>query len=203
MPSSWQLRADRAPEGLVVPAQVNYVGKAADLTASGYRFHGSALVITRFLRTAWLWERIRVQGGAYGGFSAFDSISGVFSFLSYRDPNLAATLATYDTTGQFLREVALDATALERAIIATIGDLDSYQLPDARGFSALVRQLIGTSDAERQRIRDEVLGTTVADFRAFADQMDVVRDTGQVVILGSESALVAAALPGMQLRRLL
>lgn len=201
--AAWQVLAERAPEGLAIPAQVNYVGKAADLAAAGYRFHGSALVVTRFLRTAWLWERIRVQGGAYGAFSSFDSISGVFSFLSYRDPNLAATLATYDATGQFLRGLAIDDTTLERAIIATIGDLDAYQLPDARGFSALVRHLNGTSDAARQHIRDEVLGTTAADVRAFADQMDVVRDVGQIVVLGSEATLTAAALPGMQVRRLI
>jgi Zn-dependent M16 (insulinase) family peptidase len=40
---------------------------------------------------AFLWEKIRVQGGAYGGSCQFDRRSGGFTFISYRDPNLLAT----------------------------------------------------------------------------------------------------------------
>ncbi|MBW2599758.1 MAG: peptidase M16, partial [Deltaproteobacteria bacterium] len=75
-------------EGLIVPSQINYVGKGTDIYRSGYKYHGSIGVITRYLRTSWLWDRIRVRGGAYGAFCNFDKFSGVLTFLSYRDPNL-------------------------------------------------------------------------------------------------------------------
>ncbi|MDZ7344264.1 MAG: insulinase family protein, partial [candidate division KSB1 bacterium] len=58
-------------EALTIPAQVNFVGKGANLYRLGYQFHGSALVISNFLRTTWLWERVRMQGGAYGGLASF------------------------------------------------------------------------------------------------------------------------------------
>ena len=61
--------------------------------------------------------------------------SGVFSFLSYRDPNLLKTLDIYDGTGDFLRGLDVDQETLTKAIIGTIGDVDSYQLPDAKGYS--------------------------------------------------------------------
>lgn len=61
--------------------------------------------------------------------------SGVFSFLSYRDPNLLKTLDVYDGTSSFLKELEMDNDALTKAIIGTIGDVDSYQLPDAKGYS--------------------------------------------------------------------
>ena len=89
-------------EALTIPAQVNYVGKGANLYKLGYEPHGSVSVINNYLGTTWLWEKVRVQGGAYGGFSAFDTHSGTFTFLSYRDPNLLATLDTYDKTVDFL-----------------------------------------------------------------------------------------------------
>lgn len=60
---------------------------------------------------------------------------GVFSYLSYRDPNLLKTLDVYDETSNFLRELEMDNDALTKAIIGTIGDVDSYQLPDAKGYS--------------------------------------------------------------------
>ena len=63
------------------------------------------------------------------------SFSGVFSYLSYRDPNLLKTLDVYDATANFLRELELDDDTLTKAIIGTIGDVDSYQLPDAKGYS--------------------------------------------------------------------
>ena len=90
-------------EGLAIPAQVNYVAKGANLYDLGYQYDGSAEVITGYLRMAYLWEKIRVQGGAYGAFVSFDDRSGVLSFLSYRDPNIAPTLASFDRAADFLK----------------------------------------------------------------------------------------------------
>ena len=57
--------------------QVNYVGKAANLYEdAGYKLSGASYVVNKFLGTTWLWDRVRVVGGAYGGFSDFDSHSG-------------------------------------------------------------------------------------------------------------------------------
>ena len=54
--------------------QVNYVGKSVDLYKdAGYQLSGSSFVINKMLGTTWLWDRVRVSGGAYGGFSSFDS----------------------------------------------------------------------------------------------------------------------------------
>lgn len=64
--------------------------------------------------------------------------TGVLSFLSYRDPNLLKTLDVYDGTSDFLRGLEIDDNTLEKAVIGTIQDLDSFQLPDAKGFSRYV-----------------------------------------------------------------
>ena len=52
-----------------------------------------------------------------------------------------------------------------QAIIGTIGDIDSYQLPDSKGYTAFMRHVLGVTDEERQQRRDEILGTTIKDFR--------------------------------------
>lgn len=57
-------------------AQVNYVGKAANLFETGYQLKGSAYVISKYISNTWLWDRVRVSGGAYGGFCDFDTNSG-------------------------------------------------------------------------------------------------------------------------------
>jgi presequence protease len=190
----WQPALAGTPEGLTLPAQVNYVGKGADLYRLGYQLHGSTLVAVKFLDNTWLWDRVRVQGGAYGGFCAFDSLSGVLAYLSYRDPNLLGTLQTYDAAAHYLRTVELSQGDVEKIIIGVIGQMDSYQLPDAKGFTSLVRTLNGDTDAIRQRLRDQVLAATVADVRALADLLELVAQQGAVVVLGSERAIVAANL---------
>ena len=189
---TWPSESLPAPEGLAIPAQVNYVGKGTNLYELGYELDGSISVITNFLRTSWLWEKVRAQGGAYGAFSGFDRQSGVFSFLSYRDPNLLATLETYDRTVQFLRQLDLSQDELEKSIIGAISSMDAYQLPDAKGYTSMIRYLLGITDAERQQYRDEVLATTAADFKAFADVLARLNEKGLVVVMGSPEALAAA-----------
>ncbi len=189
--SPWTPQFDRAFEGLTIPANVNYVGKGADLYQLGYRYHGSTSVITKYLRTTWLWEKVRMQGGAYGSFCSFDRQSGVLSFLSYRDPNLRGTLDVYDQAGRFLRAADLNETEVTRAIIGAIGDLDAYRLPDAKGYSSMVRYLVGDTDEARQQMRDEILATQAGDFHAFADWLEQVREQGQVVVLGGQNAIEA------------
>jgi Zn-dependent M16 (insulinase) family peptidase len=190
--ADWPEGGDNANEGLTIPAQVNYVSKGADLFALGHKMHGSWLVVQNWLRTTYLWERVRVQGGAYGGFCTFDALSGAFTYLSYRDPNLLGTVNNYDGTAQFMREHGPDAAEVERSIIGVIGNLDTYMLPDAKGWTSLNRYLTHTTDAQRQQIRDEVLGTTIADFKAFADIVDDVAAHGRVVVVGSPQAIEKA-----------
>lgn len=188
----WTPEYPSGNEGLTIPAKVNYVSKGACLYDLGYDLHGSVEVIGKFLRTTWLWEKVRVQGGAYGGFSSFDRRSGVFSYLSYRDPNLLSTLENYDATVAYLRRLDLSEGELVKSIIGAIGALDAYQLPDAKGYASMIRHLLGETDADRQRFRDQVLSTTAADFRAFADVLDEARKQGLVVVLGSQEAIEAA-----------
>jgi hypothetical protein len=187
--AQWSPAYGEGFEGLTIPAQVNYVGKGANLHQLGYSPNGSAGVVTKFLGTTWIWEQVRMMGGAYGGFCTFDRLSGILTFLSYRDPNLRRTLDVYDGTAQFLREASLDETAVTRSIIGTIGDIDTYLLPDAKGYTSMVQYLVNDTDEVRQQRRDEVLATTAADFRAFADALDAVREQGKVIVIGSGDAI--------------
>ncbi|KAH9695593.1 presequence protease 2 [Citrus sinensis] len=164
----WKAHLPSANEAIVIPTQVNYVGKAANIFETGYKLNGSAYVISKHISNVWLWDRVRVSGGAYGGFCDFDSHSGVFSFLSYRDPNLLKTLDIYDGTVDFLRELEMDDDTLTKAIIGTIGDVDAYQLPDAKGYSSL------------------------KDFKEFADVLEAIKDRGVAVAVASPDDVDAA-----------
>lgn len=187
--ANWQPAALPVEEGLTLPSQVNFVGKGTNLYTSGYKLHGSAFVIAPYLRGTYLWDKIRVQGGAYGGFCLFDQHSGAFNYISYRDPNLDQSLAVYDQAAEYLHSLEISDSELTKAIIGAIGEVDAYQLPDAKGYTSMVRYLLGVTDEERQRLRDEMLGTSPADFHAFAETLAAARPQSSVVVLGSAEAV--------------
>jgi Zn-dependent M16 (insulinase) family peptidase len=186
---SWTKETPPPYEGLTIPAQVNYVGMGADLYAGGYRFHGSALVISRYLRNTFLWDQVRVRGGAYGAFCLFDRLSGTLCLISYRDPNLLPTLQVFHKTPHFLRDLDLTDKELTKAIIGTIGDIDQYRLPDAKGYISMARSLSGDREEGRQQMREEVLSTSRNDFLVFAEALEGLKQHGLVTILGPQNAI--------------
>ena len=198
--SWWPPARPHAAEALSAPSQVQFVGKAVNLYESGYAFHASSLVATRFLRTTWLWERVRVQGGAYGAFAHFDRATGVFGCTSYRDPNVESTFDAFDGAGRFLREAELPVDEIRKAVIGAIGEIDHPLLPDAKGHVSLVRRLIGLTEEERQRTRDQVLGTTREDLRAFGEAIEALRERGIPAVLGSAEALAKSCAEWSQVR---
>jgi len=188
-------------EGFVVPTQVSYVGKGGVLFEDGEKVSGSTAVVSRYLRTGYLWDHVRVIGGAYGGFCTFNPMGGdgVFTFLSYRDPNLAKTIDVYDATADALLEAAEELEknpdALATAIIGTFGDLDGALSPDQKGTKAFNRWLIRQTAEERQAFRDEILNTKASDFKDFAMRLKNMKKPS-VAVVSSKAGFEAAAKDG-------
>jgi presequence protease len=199
----WQPEFVTTNEAFLIPAQVNYVGKGADLYALGYKYHGSANVIFKHLRMGWLWDQVRVQGGAYGAFAAFDRSTGVLAQVSYRDPNLENTLKAFDGSAAYLKDLKLGKAELEKAIIGAIGDLDTHMLPDAKGSAAATRKMLGDTDALRQQMRDEILSTTLDHFHSFAEVLQAAAETGHICVLGGNGVREAAEANGWNISEIL
>jgi len=181
-------------EGLCLPAQVNYVAAGGNVRAFGLEPGAAAAVASKFLRAGYLWERVRVQGGAYGASCAYSRLSGNLVFASYRDPNVSRTLNAYAGVGPYLTALNLDPAELEKSIIGSIGDIDHYMLPDAKGFTALARELTGEDEEYRQASREAVLGASQKDFAAFGEAVNAVMQDGPVVIAGGREGLEKSGL---------
>ena len=198
---AWVLPPDEGDEGLSIPAQVNYVGKCLDLQETGYAFQGADLAVARYLRSTWLWDQVRVLGGAYGGFCSLDRLTSLFCFGSYRDPNLLRTLEVYDGAAGFLAGTPLSEAEVAKAVIGAIGDMDQHQLPDAKGYSSMVRWLLGITDERRQEIRDRILATREEDFRKFAKALEIGSQSGRVAVMGAAEGISRAMSEGLILDR--
>ncbi|KAJ8598545.1 hypothetical protein CTAYLR_001353 [Chrysophaeum taylorii] len=190
-------------EGFVVPTQVNYVAKGGRLYAPGETPNGADAVVRRIISLDYLWNVVRVQGGAYGGSCNLNPLSGIFAFSSYRDPNLRATLDAYDNTNQYLDDLNLDQAELDKAIIASIGDLDSPMTPDQQSFQSLRHYLDGTTDEIRQQWRDDVLNTKLDDIHRFNEKLKNTKEFYRAVVFASQDAFDKEDTPDLHLSTLL
>jgi Zn-dependent M16 (insulinase) family peptidase len=140
----------------------------ARLFEPGTKPSGAYYVVQRFLSRGFLWDNVRVVGGAYGGGCSLNPRTGGFAFSSYRDPNVQGTLDIYAKSADALEESELTDDALEQAIVGAVGDLDNPMNSQQKGTFALTLHLTGVTTEARQRFRDEVLGTSREDFVEFA-----------------------------------
>ena len=67
----------------------------------------------------YLWNEVRVKGGAYGVMCNFPN-SGEGYFVSYRDPKLAETNETYKNVAEYLRKYEADEREMTKNIILSV-----------------------------------------------------------------------------------
>lgn len=175
-------------EGLTNSGRVQYVGKAADFRGLGYSFNGAMRVLETIMRYGYLWNRIRVQGGAYGAALQF-SWEGVMLFSSYRDPNLVETLAIYDNIADYLSKFEASEREMKKYIIGTISGMDMPLTPQMKGRLAASFYLRGLTYEMRQKLRQEVLHTTVEDIRALAALVDAGMKQDVFCVVGNDGKL--------------
>ena len=155
-------------EDLILDTQVNYVANIYQINQKNW-FKGSFLGVINYLRIDYLWNKVRIQGGAYSCMVMFKPLSGIFGFVSYRDPNLDNTYQIYDTVIAELEMVNLSKEHLNKLIIGAFGDLD-YKLTNSEiNTRELIRVIKGETELVRQKIRDELFQTNLNDFKKLAE----------------------------------
>ncbi|XP_008236552.1 PREDICTED: presequence protease 1, chloroplastic/mitochondrial-like [Prunus mume] len=192
--TTWNARLPCVNEAILIPTPVNHVGKSVNIDNTGYRVNGRTDVISTFLVCArtWLPDRTVISGAVYATYRS-DNYLGACSFLPSGDTNLLKTLDRYDNTGDFLRQLEMDNDTLKMAIIQALkNDSCKYLDPKAKGYNSLEQYLTGVTEEDRKRRHEEMLSTSLKDFKEFADAFDAVKDKGVVVALGAPNDVHAA-----------
>jgi hypothetical protein len=188
-PQDLQFSSEFENEGFLTASTVQYVGKGANLYDMGFQHSGQFDVLKSLLGTSFLWDRVRVRGGAYGSSSTFDLYSGDFNFVSYRDPNLGETLDVYDEATDYLKQLDLSEAELNKLIIGCVGHLDPPFTSDRKGTISMIEHLTGRNHSMKQKHRDEMLSTQVEDLKAFAPLFQEIKEKGKVCVLGNEEKI--------------
>jgi len=175
-------------EGFKTASQVQYVATAGNFVDKGLEYTGALSVLQTIFSYDYLWLNVRVKGGAYGCMCSFTR-NGNSYFTSYRDPNLMETYNVYMNAADYVRNFNADSRDMTKYIIGAISKLDAPLTPSAEGIYSFGGYLIGLTDEDIQKVRDEVLSTNVETIRGLAPYIEAIA-TGEVICaIGDEAKI--------------
>lgn len=172
-------------EGFKTAGQVQYVARSGNFMDAGVDYTGVYKIVKSILSFDYLWNEIRVKGGAYGAMCGFSN-TGEGYFVSYRDPKLAETNDIYKAVPEYLRNFEADERDMTKYIIGTISHMDVPLMPKAKGSRSMAAYFTGVSEEDVQRERDQVLAATSEDIRAAAKMAEAVLGADKICVLGNE-----------------
>lgn len=164
---------------LTAPLDVNFTAKVfARAIDTDHQIHdvapghliGSGVVAAGYLTTSFLWEAVRMTGGAYGVNFTYNPYTHIGVATSFRDPHSLQTLRVFEGIADELEGLSqrMPTRTLHDAIIATIGHFDAPHGVSHTNQRVLNRYLLGITQEKVQEQRDAVLHTTRQQFADFA-----------------------------------
>ncbi len=180
------LEKDR--EAIIIPAKVNYVGMGANYKDLGFDYPLYLPVLKKYLTGGYLWDNIRVKGGAYGAMMSVDRL-GTFNLVSYRDPNLKKTLEVYRNLPAHVSSLELSKDDVDKLIIGTISDIDAPVPIYTTGRKLLYQVYKHTSYETERYYRDCLLSATLSGLRESAEMISAVIENASMSVIGTESMI--------------
>ena len=183
-------------EGFQIPSNVSFVscgmvGAPAEGPASSI---GTWRVAQRVLTYDYLWNEVRVKGGAYGtGFRRTQT--GICQFWSYRDPGIDPTLARYDQTSAWLDDWDPTPQEMDGYVVSCVATHDAPMKPRQLARRQDTLYFCGRPAGWRDQVRAQELHTTADDIRALAATLAPLGDERHVCVFGPADALAASSVP--------
>ena len=150
-------------------------------------YHGKYLVLRTIINLEYLWNQVRVQGGAYGCGCKFMN-SGFSYFYSYRDPNLEETYGIYQNLADDISKFQADNREMTKYILGTINELDQPKTNMDRLNAAINKYYKGISDETVIQQRQEILQTTSEDIRECQNLLRLI-DCQNICTIGNEQKI--------------
>lgn len=175
-------------EGFKTSSKVQYVARTGNFIDRGVEYTGALQILKVILSYDYLWQNVRVKGGAYGCMSSFNRI-GEGYLVSYRDPNLEKTMEIYEGVVDYLKNFNVDDRDMNKFIIGTISNIDRPMNPAAKGSRSMNLYMNHVSAEMIREERNQILDAQQADIRALADVLQALLDAHELCVIGSEEKI--------------
>ena len=178
----------RQNEGLYAPSQVQYAALCGKLPPEAMQKRGTFMVLEHLLNTDYLWQNVRVLGGAYGVSVSFGRL-GSAVMVSYRDPNLDETYAVYRRAVDYIRSLDTSERDFRQYVIGALNKLDRPHPAYVKGLGEIQRELCGVSIAEFAEIRRQIIHATPEDVKALVPYLEAWLETATETVIGNEQKI--------------
>ena len=175
---------EKKNEAFMTAGQVQYVAKAGNFIQKGLPYTGALRMLKMIMGYDYLWNQVRVKGGAYGCMSGF-SKNGDSFFVSYRDPNLTKTLEVYENAVEYLRNFSGDDRTMTQYLIGAISDLDTPLTPQSKGLRSLSAYMTKQTEEDFQRERDELLEANEETIRGLSKYVESFLQDDCICVVGA------------------
>ena len=184
---------------IIVPAKVSYAVRHFDLGSFDNEIAGRFMILSNMLNYDYLWNTIRVQGGAYGT-GASVSPSGSSLFYSYRDPNPLKSLDAFAKTGDYVRSVN-NFDDIDSYIISTFAECDPLKSNPDIAADAFNAYLTGNTYDDRKARRIGMMNSTPAKLAALARTFDSNVSESTVCVVGDRASVqrISDNIPDMEI----
>lgn len=175
-------------EGFKTSSKVQYVARVGNFIDHGASYTGALQILKVILSYDYLWQNIRVKGGAYGCMSSFNRL-GEGYFISYRDPNLKRTIEVYEGIVDYLNNFTVDERDMTKYVIGTISNIDRPMTPSSKGDRSMNLYMNHVSAEMIQEERMQILGAQQEDIRRLARVVSAVLEADQLCVIGGEEKI--------------
>ena len=172
-------------EGLKTAGQIQYVARAGNFVEKGLGYHGALHILKVILSYDYLWNNVRVKGGAYGCMCGFMQTGNAY-LVSYRDPGLRETNEIYEQTYDYVKNFTANEREMTKYMIGAISNMDTPLTPSAKGTRSFGAYMSGIDEAYLQNIRNQVLAITQEDIRAMAPIIKAILEDGYICVIGND-----------------
>ncbi len=182
------IHCEKRNEGFMTSSKVQYVTRAGNFLDAGYDYSGAFQILKVILGYEYLWQNVRVKGGAYGCMSQFSRL-GEGYFVSYRDPNLEKTNEVFAGVVNYLRSFTVSERDMTKYIIGTMSNIDRPMTPAAKGDRSMNLYMCHISEDMIREEREQILNAEETDIRGLADIVEAVLNCNQLCVIGSEEKI--------------
>lgn len=173
-------------EAFVIPSDICFAARACDPRRLGIDVTGAWAVAANALSYDYLWNEIRVKGGAYGcGFRAAGERQT--AFYTYRDPAIDPSIERVERAGAWLGRFEPDEAAFEGFIVSCVSGMDAPVKPYALTKRRNTTYLAGLDPHAREERRAQMLAATPGELRSLgADVTRIAAESPTCVFGGRE-----------------
>lgn len=175
-------------EAFVIPSDICFAARACDPRRLGIDVTGAWAVAANALSYDYLWNEIRVKGGAYGcGFRAAGERQA--AFYTYRDPAIDPSIERVARAGEWLGSFEPDEAAFEGFIVSCVSGMDAPVKPYALTKRRNTTYLAGLDPHAREKRRAQMLAATPAELRSLGADVTRIAAESPTCVFGGRDVI--------------